>query len=87
MDYYYWNNKVGIGTIFGISKESHLVKRLFTRENREHVIIGRKEKKLRKGEEEARAQEENSRLLKVKESIAGLTQVRGVYRRLMGIMG
>ena len=45
------------------------------------------EKKLRKGEEEARAQEENSRLLKVKESIAGLTQVRGVYRRLMGIMG
>ncbi|KAI5383972.1 hypothetical protein KIW84_071093 [Lathyrus oleraceus] len=30
---------------------------------------------MRKGEEEARAQEENSRLLKVKESIAGLTQV------------
>ena len=45
------------------------------------------EKKLRKGEEEARAQEENSRLLKVKEGFAGLTQVRGVYRRLMGIMG
>lgn len=34
--------------------------------NKEHVIVGRKEKKLRKGEEWVRAQEENSPLLKVK---------------------
>ncbi|KAI5414896.1 hypothetical protein KIW84_040381 [Lathyrus oleraceus] len=44
-------------------------KRVFSRENREATG------KWRKGEEEARAQEENSRLLKVKESIAGLTQL------------
>ena len=41
----------------------------FIRENKEYVRIGRKEKKLRKGEEETRAQEENSRLLKVKEDL------------------
>ncbi|KAI5407705.1 hypothetical protein KIW84_053810 [Lathyrus oleraceus] len=44
-------------------------KKGFSRENREATG------KWRKGEEEARAQEENSRLLKVEESIAGLTQL------------
>ncbi|KAI5431931.1 hypothetical protein KIW84_035898 [Lathyrus oleraceus] len=38
------------------------------------VLHVKTEKELRKGEEEARAQEENSRFLKVKEGFAGLTQ-------------
>ena len=81
MDYYYWNNKVGIGTIFGISKESHLVKRFSQREKREAT---KKWKKGKKEEQEKKGWRREK--LEVK-GFAGLTQVRGVYRRLMGIMG
>jgi hypothetical protein len=62
LDYYYWNNKVGIGTIFGISKESHLVKRFLHVKTEKRLKSGKRAKRKSK-----RKRVEEGKSLKLKD--------------------